>query len=308
VQPQFGVAHEIAVDEYPEHQPVGRCGHGGPHVLLCLLVGVGSPALVAARLRQAGPVVDGGGVLDPERSECDLHGRTLDPMGLDVDVSVHELIQQLPEISIVRDRSRAMAVLDAIMSPDWDSRYYSFDARWSPTEEMASMRDGSGNDYSIVFSPAGAYARGFDHESPMSPYRVTPPVAWPGLFDGVPEAFRHYVTEPAFGNPDGTPRVTVCFWRTAADAGWRAGGAAPLPAGVEDGESAEWLFDVLTDGRPQAYQQFAEEYYEAAVDIEAVRHVYALRPLTPSVVAVLNPDVDLAALGEDLAQTGYPPS
>ncbi|MER5927774.1 hypothetical protein [Streptomyces mirabilis] len=62
-------------------------------------------------------------------------------------MSVHELIRQLPEISIVRDRSRAMAVLDAIMSPDWESRFYSFDSRWSPTEEMASMRDGCGNDY-----------------------------------------------------------------------------------------------------------------------------------------------------------------
>ncbi|MFE4802065.1 hypothetical protein ACFRFL_45945 [Streptomyces sp. NPDC056708] len=33
-------------------------------------------------------------------------------------------------------------------------------------EEMASMRNGSGDEYSIVFSAAGAYVRGFDHETP----------------------------------------------------------------------------------------------------------------------------------------------
>ncbi|MFJ9606040.1 hypothetical protein ACIRS1_06730 [Kitasatospora sp. NPDC101176] len=218
---------------------------------------------------------------------------------------VSDLIRQLPEISLVRDRSRAMAMLDAILSPEWGDRYFSFDSRWSPTEEMASMRDGSGNEYSIVFSPAGAYARGFDHESPMTPYRVTPPAPWPGLFDGVPEALRAHVAEPAFSD-HGTPRATVCFWRERSDGAWRAGAVEPLPEGVEDDGSAEWLFDVLLDGRPEAYQRFAEEYYEVAVDIAAVRHVYALRPLTRRVVSLLNPEPDTTHLAEDVAQIGYP--
>ena len=198
-----------------------------------------------------------------------------------------------------------MAMLDAILSPAWEDRYFSFDSRWSPAEEMASMRDGSGNEYSIVFSPAGAYARGFDHESPMTPYRVTPPAPWPGLFDGVPEAFRAQVAEPAFSD-NGTPRATVCFWREQADTAWRASDIDPLPEGVGDDGSAEWLFDVLLDGRPEAYQRFAEGYYEVPVDIVAVRHVYALRPLTQAIVSLLNPEVDISDLTEDLAQAGYP--
>ncbi|MER5419514.1 hypothetical protein [Streptosporangium roseum] len=199
-----------------------------------------------------------------------------------------------------------MAVLDAIMSPEWEYRFYSFDSQWSPDQEVASMRDGCGNDYSIVFSPTGAYARGFDHESPMSPYRVTPPVPWPGLFDGVPEAFRPLATEPAFSDQDGTPRETVCFWREQADTEWRSGAIEALPEGVKDDRSAKWLFDVLVDGRPEAYQQFAEEYYEVMVNIGAVRHIYALQPLTQNVVSSLNPDVNLSSLEGDLAQIGYP--
>ncbi|GLW74796.1 hypothetical protein Kpho02_70930 [Kitasatospora phosalacinea] len=227
--------------------------------------------------------------------------------GIDFDVAVpvSDLIHQLPEISLVRDRSRAMAMLDAILSPEWGDRYFSFDSRWSSTEAMASMRDGCGNEYSIVFSPAGVFARGFDHESPMTPYRVTPPAPWPGLFDGVPEALRAHVAEPAFSD-SGTPRATVCFWREQADTEWRAGPVEPLPEDVEDGGSAEWLFDVLLDGRPEAYQQFAEEYYELAVDIAAVRHVYALRPLTQHIVSLLNPELDISRLAEDVAQIGYP--
>ncbi len=218
-------------------------------------------------------------------------------------MSVREVTRLLPAIDVVRDRCRALAVLDAVMSRDWEARYYSFSAGWSATEEVASMSDGSGDEYSIVFSAAGAYARGFDHESEMSPYRQDPPEPWPGLFDGLPEVFRPYVTEPAFTDENGTPVATVCFWREQGDEEWRSG--APEP-GAEDYGSAEWLFDVLTDGRPEAYKEFAQEYYEVDVDLDAVRHVYALRPLTQAVVSALNPDVALGGLDEELAQIGYP--
>ncbi|MFD8216878.1 hypothetical protein ACFV2U_24825 [Streptomyces sp. NPDC059697] len=220
-------------------------------------------------------------------------------------MSVYEVTRRLSEISTVRDCSRAMAMLDAILSLDWDSRFYSFDSHWSPTEEMASMRDGCGNEYSIVFSAAGAYARGFDHESPMSPYRDDPLAPWPGLIDTVPEVFRSCVEEPAFSEPDGTPRATVCFWREQSDVAWRSGAVEVPSEGGEDADGAEWLFDVLADGRPEAYQQFAEQYYEIAVDLDAVRDVYALRPLSQSIISSLNPEVSLDDLAEDIAQIGY---
>lgn len=222
---------------------------------------------------------------------------------MDRGMSVHEVTRALPAIDVVRDRCRALAVLDAVMSRDWEARYYSFSASWSEAEEVASMSDGSGNEYSIVFSAAGAYARGFDHESPMSPYRESPPEPWPGLFEGLPEVFRSCVDEPAFTDEDGTPLATVCFWRERGDAEWGSG--VPEP-GAEDDGSAEWLFDVLVDGRPEAYKEFAEDYYEVDVDLDAVRHVYALRPLTQAVVSALNPDVALDDLDQELVQIGYP--
>jgi len=40
------------------------------------------------------------------------------------------------------------------------------------------------------------------------------------------------------------------------------------------------------------------------VDIVAVRHVYALRPLTQGIVSLLTPEVDISGLAEDLVQVG----
>ena len=49
----------------------------------------------------------------------------------------------------------------------------------SADDEGAPFTLRSGNEYSIVFSPDGAFAYGFDHESPMSPY-VNDIKPWPG--------------------------------------------------------------------------------------------------------------------------------
>ncbi|MEZ0446541.1 hypothetical protein [Cellulomonas sp. ICMP 17802] len=213
-----------------------------------------------------------------------------------------DVARALPEISVLRDRCRALAMLDAVMSPEWDGRYYSFDSGWGPGEEMASLRNGSGDEWSIVFSPAGAFIRGFDHESEMSPF-VRGGELWPGLVEGVPDAFASCVTEPAFSR-EGTLSATICLWRESGDDGWRAGPVA-LPPG-EDPDGADWLFEVLVDGTPSGYQRFAEEYYETPADLRAISAVFALDPLTEALVERLNPETTVEELAGDIVQIGYP--
>ncbi|MFD7153744.1 hypothetical protein ACFV9C_04065 [Kribbella sp. NPDC059898] len=216
-------------------------------------------------------------------------------------MSVLELVRRLPEPAVVRRVSRALAVLDVVLNDDERTRYYEFDARWSATEEAALMRDGSGNEYSLVFAPDGVFGYGFDHESPVSPYAngMRP---WPGLLDGVPEVFHEQRDDKAFCD-DGVPRATVCFWRTTADTGWRCG-----PVENVEADGADELFELLADGRPEAYLTFAEEYFEVALDLEAVRHVYALMPLTEYVVTSLNRQRRLTDLKDAIAEIGYPRS
>jgi hypothetical protein len=100
------------------------------------------------------------------------------------------------------------------------------------------MRDGSGGEYSVLFSAAGAYVRGFGHESPMSRY-------------------------------------------------------------AQDGDTERSTF-------PPANRRFAEGYYEVPVDLEAVRHVYASRPLTADVVSSLNAEATLSDLAGEIGETGCP--
>lgn len=195
-------------------------------------------------------------------------------------------------------------MLDAVLSPDRESRYHSFHPGWADGEEMASMRNGSGDEYSIVFSAAGAYIRGFDHEAPMSPYGKDGE-PWPGVLDDVPDVFKPFVEEPAFTDEDEVPLVTVCLWREATDDRWRHG-VIDFPAGCSDPDGALRLFERLIDGSPQAFQRFAQDYYEVPVDLEAVRAVYALRPLSHRLVASLNPEATLPDLAEDITAIGYP--
>lgn len=51
-------------------------------------------------------------------------------------------------------------MLDAILSPACERRSYSFNAGWADGEEMASMRNGSGDEYSIVFQVMSCTYRG----------------------------------------------------------------------------------------------------------------------------------------------------
>lgn len=129
------------------------------------------------------------------------------------------------------------------------------------------MRDGSGDEYFIVFSAAGAGAcvRGLGHESVMSPCG-NDGKPWPGVIDDVLEVFKSFVEEPAFTDEDGVPAVTVCLWR----------------------------------------EETAEDYYEVSVDLAAVSDLYALRPLSQELVSSLNSEVTLADLAQVISEIGYP--
>ncbi|MEU8974889.1 hypothetical protein AB0D11_37510 [Streptomyces monashensis] len=219
-------------------------------------------------------------------------------------MTVHDIARQLPEIAALRDHCRSMAMVEAVLSPEWSDRYHSFNAHWSETEAMASMRNGSGDEYSIVFSAAGAYVRGFAHESPMSPYAEDGP--WPGVLDKVPDVFQSCVEEPAFSDEDGMPVVTACMWRGAGDDRWKTGTIDFPEVTAGDPDGAAYLFGLLTDRSAEAFQRWAEDYYEVSVDLEAVRHVLSSHPLTEGVVRALNPESTLADLARDITEIGYP--
>ena len=191
-------------------------------------------------------------------------------------------------------------MLDAILSPQWDYRYFSFNAVWdtSKSERMASMRSGSGDEYFLVFSPNGAILKGFDHDAPMSPWASDPVALWPGVLDHVPETFASFLSEPAFSMGD----CTFCIWRERGDQRWRCGPVV-FPEGADpDGSGGLlWMFD----GRPETYVDFASEYFEKTVEVDVVRRIYGHEPLSPQLVDGLNANAKWEDICNDAKEIHY---
>jgi hypothetical protein len=205
----------------------------------------------------------------------------------------------LPEPARLNRLTKALAMLDAVIQPDWEYRYYSYNSKWADGEEMASMRNGQGDEWFCVFCPAGVFIKGFDHESKMSPWNQETPSVWPGVLDGVPSMFESQLKEPAFSMND----TTFCIWSTAERKQWQTGNIA-FPDGP-DPDGSGWMLEILDDN-PLTYKKWAEEYYEREIDLPSVERIYQTIPLTTEVVRQLNPGIQLSSVLAGAAEIGFP--
>lgn len=188
----------------------------------------------------------------------------------------------LPAPSELERITKGLATLDALLSEDWESRYYSFNAAWAPkkAERLASMRNGSGDEWFIVFSPAGAFLKSFWHEYDAGDVAA--------VYDGLPKAFAHQLKEPAFSMND----VTFGGW---CEREWvLRGDAAPMRDELS-----------LLTGDVKAFCAYAAEYFESKIPAAAVSHVLDGRPLTAAVLKQLHCERTLAELKDDLREIGY---
>ncbi|MEU1823079.1 hypothetical protein ABZ502_11680 [Streptomyces abikoensis] len=214
-------------------------------------------------------------------------------------MTVHDLVAALPGPTVLAARSRAFALLGSIL--DASAPMHTFVPGWRGSADLACMENGSGDQYAIVFDAAGVFLHGFDHECDATPWREEPRAHWPGLLDGLPASLAHYPVDPEF-QFDGFFDATVCAWYETGADGWRCG---PVEFGAGESDGAEWLFDLLADGSPGAYAEFAEDYYERQVDPGAVAAVLAGAPLTRRTVASLSPTADFDAIATQARTLGY---
>jgi hypothetical protein len=208
-------------------------------------------------------------------------------------------LEALPGIDELKRIAQSLATLDAILMPEWEYRYYSFDAHWGEGEMLASMRDGSGDSYFILFASFGAIIKGYAHESSMAAYAADSGRVWPGVLDQVPAEFKALLSDPALVIDE----TSFCIWRKNADAKWRTG-SIDFPDEDDPDGSADLLF--MLDGGPKTYEKWASEYYDRAIPLDAVTEVYAHRPLTQRLVSRLNSECLVDHLASDLHEIGYP--
>lgn len=194
---------------------------------------------------------------------------------------------------------QALATLDAMLSAEWEDRYFSFDNGWARGEQMGSMRDGTGGHYFAWFGPAGCWMKGFDPEAPLSPFLNRPPHVADGVLEGVPAEFVGCLREPAFVLEE----TTFCLWRRTTDSAWHHG-AVNLPTSDPDPDGSAALLAPL-DGKAKTYADWAADYYERDVPLAAVEAVYAGRPVDAATAKALG-GRSLTNLRTDLDEIGYP--
>jgi len=102
----------------------------------------------------------------------------------------------LPPPADLERTCRGLAALDAILCDDWEMRYYSFNAGWNKKgkERMASMRNGEGDSWFLVFAPGGAFVKAFWHEHKREDGKK--------IYAGLPKALAAQLKEAAFEMDD----------------------------------------------------------------------------------------------------------
>ncbi|MEM1183292.1 MAG: hypothetical protein AAGM22_33420 [Acidobacteriota bacterium] len=189
---------------------------------------------------------------------------------------------------------QSLATLDAILCPEWEFRYFSFNSEWDEGEKLALMRNGEGDDFLAFFNREGIIIKGFAVGAPMAT-----DAPWPGVFNDVPESFQTFLDEPAFSR-DAT---TFCTWCLHGEDQWRVGDIN-FPSSPDPDGSGQLL--RFLDGQPETYKAWGDEYFGVPLDLASIDRVYRHVPLTRNLVARLNPETDFRELMGEMDDIGYP--
>ncbi|MEP7147801.1 MAG: hypothetical protein ABI857_02870 [Acidobacteriota bacterium] len=209
-------------------------------------------------------------------------------------------LQALPDQEELRRVCKAIATLDAILEREWEHRYYSYNSIWDDHEEMASMRDGEGNFFFVLFGREGVILKGYEKDSPLGEYYEERGNSWPGVLDEVPSTFSEFLSEPAFY----VGQATFCIWRENTDSTWQTGKIS-LPEDLDDPDGSERLLRIL-DGVPRTFVDWAESYHEISLRSEEVERIYRHEPLSEALLSSINPTRSVSELESDLREIGYP--
>jgi hypothetical protein len=193
---------------------------------------------------------------------------------------------QEPSLPSPQDLERickGLATLDTMMSEEWEDRYYSFNHAWNAKSKrrMASMRNGSGDEWFIVFEPGGVFLKAFWHEYPHE--------AVTKIYKGLPTKLLPQLKEGAFS----MEYVTFGGWHDGTSWTLR-GNAGPMRGELE----------ILT-GDPEKYRAYAADYFEVDLPLDAIAHVLAAKKLDGKLVKRITSDRTLADLKDDLAEIAY---
>jgi hypothetical protein len=184
-------------------------------------------------------------------------------------------------IENLRQKMKALALLDAIIEQEWQYRYFSYNTNWSDTEEMGSLRDGCGGEWFLWLSGELAGYKCLSPEDGLMHDLQAAKVA-------APSGYNSFISEPAFSMDQAT-----CIWYLE-NSKW-----------VKHGKTANWLIslEAISSWEARDYQSWATEYYERDINIGAVEKIFAGQ-FSEEIANALNPEVEIDVLQSELPEIG----
>ena len=180
-----------------------------------------------------------------------------------------------------RRKLKRLALLDAIVEQEWEYRYYSFNSEWSEHEEMASLRDGCGGEWFVLF------------DGDNVAFKCTSLVD--GLVDdfvelkaSVPKHFSSFIEEPAFSMDHGS-----CIWYLEDNSWVRLGNS------LTDLPDPEKIIAMTASD----YCQYVEGNFELRVEKTLVESVLEGK-FSMEIAKQINPDIDIELLTKNLQEIG----
>jgi hypothetical protein len=156
-----------------------------------------------------------------------------------------------PDPRTLGNRAMALAMLDAIICPESQYRYFNFDAAWGDDEQMASMHNGDGDHWFLHLSDAGAALKGYVQELPRGEARAMARQVQRRL----PAEFSAFLQEPSFAMDD----VSYCYWQRSGELAWsKVEHPDAGRAHCSDG-SADYLSILLAPA--SCYYEYATDYF-----------------------------------------------
>ena len=187
----------------------------------------------------------------------------------------------LPEPKRLEQICRGLAMLDAALCEEWEYRYYSFNSAWSGEQRLASMRNGEGDEWFLVFEPSGTFLKTFWHEYENEISKQ--------IYTGIKKELEPLVEEPAFS----MEYITYGGWHDGKK--WHLrGNKDPFKQEIE-----------ILSGAPSAYRDYAAQYFEADLSTETISSILSGERLTVELLAKINPKRIFDDLSADLDEIGY---
>lgn len=172
----------------------------------------------------------------------------------------------LPEPKQILFISQRLAFLDAIISPEWEYRYYSFNHSWDLNQQMASMRDGSGNEYFILFENNNCGIKVYNKQQNEECQKfITEQRETDNHF------IRNFLNEPAFSIPYST---FLSFWESGQKR-WKS-----------YGNEKNMLLHIFSDPQKK-YFDFSKEYYEKEIPMKLINKIFSSESMKSDVILKL---------------------